>query len=1146
MMSDQGKGKPTLPFGWIVRQSTSFPDRVYYFNTQTGATTWEMPDLLKDLNPGLNPNIHGTSKRPSDVKHGHRKHDVKLKTSGVNQQRVKQQVSGESHPIPNVSHPNPAASQQLTSVNHPVPGGSQNFPIEAKFSPEFSDDDGDSLDLSLEPSDTFNPASEHQSYYNFKEHWTSDKFTRKDHIPLPTNEHLKTSDKLRHSVGNFEKKVQRAGSSAASVRSNSSNVENANRLDKGQRTSSHELEHSPAKKSKLSSNIHTQEPGSRYVLSSKDIVNSKYSHLGTLSNPPDILVGTEKCGLPSGQKDRYNGKVEQKRSIKSRLGYPQPAGNTVEDCRKIDKGQVWNSSKSSSTKQDSETVNRQVESSKTRVKKKAVSRLKVKSDETDGSVTKSVRGDVRKVISSDASHCSLSLADFQDAENAARDRFSSGSVHGSDTHGPTRRHLSDPEKLLSIQSWINHCEPEDDLSDKSSEIQVPCWNISSPDQDSGQGSLVPKNPDRRVIMSNDKLSISTVDSVLQPSVGESRKDFGVSKNNSWKGVHAKPAPVAHRNVTSMEIDEWQAEPAVIENRQIEGMDVSEIALKEVREHLQKQVPTEVTGTLTERVSVSDSQTSVTSLDNKQKLLVVVDTNVLIDSLGFVEELRDQEFKELSKPNLVIPWVVMQELDALKNSKNNFSLSTARKARGPVNFLFHCFKVNHPRVIGQTPDEAKRALKEFKPECNDDRILHCCLQCKKRNPESHVILLSNDKNLCTKAAILKIKACTRQSMIAGIEELLSKGSAEMQRTPSKKNRPISPIRSPTGTSGSSRSRKKSGESYSEPADQILCKAKLLIKNSLSIVLEREMKVAYNDLWLEIVFRKPPWTLEDILDCFKKHWIAVFGMIYNRKLKEEVHRLVEKFKPFKGFVPSLESCGEVLDDALKILEECEVHSNYGILFSEAFAELKLVQKFHRECLNGTVTGISLDTYLKRKTSSKSKKRLSLDSNEKTPQHRDSLTPPSMASCHTSPRVSDDGVVNLQPVEERFQTVWQTIHSLCATMKKWMESSAGDHHQEMNDILSKLVPFVKDLRFKFEHTLSFSPAQIKSQPAHVYDMCNKLNTFFSTMELEDEYGPVDIEQVQLYFGSEERRTLLKEGLRQLDDMIRDLFTFLHLLPD
>ena len=39
------KKKPTLPFGWIVCLSSTYPDRVYYFNTMTGARTWDLPIL---------------------------------------------------------------------------------------------------------------------------------------------------------------------------------------------------------------------------------------------------------------------------------------------------------------------------------------------------------------------------------------------------------------------------------------------------------------------------------------------------------------------------------------------------------------------------------------------------------------------------------------------------------------------------------------------------------------------------------------------------------------------------------------------------------------------------------------------------------------------------------------------------------------------------------------------------------------------------------------------------------------------------------------------------------------------------------------------------------------------------------------------
>lgn len=35
--------KSNLPKNWIVCSSKSYPDKVYYFNTVTNKTSWELP-----------------------------------------------------------------------------------------------------------------------------------------------------------------------------------------------------------------------------------------------------------------------------------------------------------------------------------------------------------------------------------------------------------------------------------------------------------------------------------------------------------------------------------------------------------------------------------------------------------------------------------------------------------------------------------------------------------------------------------------------------------------------------------------------------------------------------------------------------------------------------------------------------------------------------------------------------------------------------------------------------------------------------------------------------------------------------------------------------------------------------------------------
>lgn len=81
--------------------------------------------------------------------------------------------------------------------------------------------------------------------------------------------------------------------------------------------------------------------------------------------------------------------------------------------------------------------------------------------------------------------------------------------------------------------------------------------------------------------------------------------------------------------------------------------------------------------------------------------MILDTNILLSHLDFLAELKDYAIKEVGRPVLVIPWVVMQELDALKDRQNQ---TLEKKARQAIRFLHQCFESHHPRVRGQTMEE----------------------------------------------------------------------------------------------------------------------------------------------------------------------------------------------------------------------------------------------------------------------------------------------------------------------------------------------------------------------------------------------------------------------------------------------------------
>jgi len=80
---------------------------------------------------------------------------------------------------------------------------------------------------------------------------------------------------------------------------------------------------------------------------------------------------------------------------------------------------------------------------------------------------------------------------------------------------------------------------------------------------------------------------------------------------------------------------------------------------------------------------------------------VLDTNVLLSHSAFLRELKDTPMRGVGRPVLVLPWVVMQELDSLKTS-GKVKLSTA--AGTAIKWLHDCFSSTHPRVKGQTMEE----------------------------------------------------------------------------------------------------------------------------------------------------------------------------------------------------------------------------------------------------------------------------------------------------------------------------------------------------------------------------------------------------------------------------------------------------------
>lgn len=84
----------------------------------------------------------------------------------------------------------------------------------------------------------------------------------------------------------------------------------------------------------------------------------------------------------------------------------------------------------------------------------------------------------------------------------------------------------------------------------------------------------------------------------------------------------------------------------------------------------------------------------------------------------------------------------------------------------------------------------------------------------------------------------------------------------------------------------------------------------------------MKKVYEDLWINIVKIKPPWNFFEALQCFEKHWIAVFSYKYSKDFKLKLEQLTSSWKkvikPSYSEANKLEDVETLIQTAICILQ------------------------------------------------------------------------------------------------------------------------------------------------------------------------------------------------------------------------------------
>ncbi|XP_051232913.1 transcriptional protein SWT1 isoform X1 [Dicentrarchus labrax] len=299
---------------------------------------------------------------------------------------------------------------------------------------------------------------------------------------------------------------------------------------------------------------------------------------------------------------------------------------------------------------------------------------------------------------------------------------------------------------------------------------------------------------------------------------------------------------------------------------------------------------------------------------QQDLILVLDTNILLSHLDYVKKIISRGLGAVGFPVVLIPWVVLQELDSLKRGKG-LSGSVAHLATPAISYIYTSLKSREPHLWGQSMQQAAGSNYGLNAENNDDRVLQCCLQYQSLYPECAVILCTNDKNLCSKALLSGVRALSKNDLEAevgrsthGFHPLIN---IKTSMPPLISPQVSSPMLNMNYTTVQPHSQERTGLSVGlvekdnkrlskrEDEEKTKCLSGCVseledcLREVLSDVLEVEMKAAYDDLWLEIVYLKPPWTLQDVLQCLKKHWIAVFGDIVPRRKLQTVLNLIDFF-------------------------------------------------------------------------------------------------------------------------------------------------------------------------------------------------------------------------------------------------------------
>ncbi|XP_033095451.1 transcriptional protein SWT1-like [Anneissia japonica] len=488
--------------------------------------------------------------------------------------------------------------------------------------------------------------------------------------------------------------------------------------------------------------------------------------------------------------------------------------------------------------------------------------------------------------------------------------------------------------------------------------------------------------------------------------------------------------------------------------------------------------------------------------------VVLDTNVLIYDWKFLKQKTNADSSECAYVCFIVPWVVIQELDSLKQAKRSPSLTT--NVTNAIKYVNQAIREKH-RMIGQSIQDTT-LIQEFDMKNNDDKILQCCLQYQQRIKNGRLALCTNDINLQTKAMVSGINAFSQKDFMKEIEKLQGSGSVlpgDMQiQSVHCYNDTALPLSTDPGTASNSQVL-----SLLEIEEEMFC----VLKSALSVALETEMKDVYDEHWKDIVIVKPPWSFKDVMVCYDKHWIAVFGMFLPRNFKTVVESLLSYAK--KKNTPKVENPERLKLIISQAIGLCQSHvPHFKARIPELQTAIKLLFSLHNQCSNllNTLTYTTEDTREKAENNIPEEKQV---------------------DRVTSTVSEDQTSIHIAQV---FETVWQVITQISVLVFdsvgfthtiecKGIEHMARPSVQQAVQWLYSSGRMLQDIIKAFHRVLETNTPSLHDASTLLETLNHLLVESKATLDVA-----IDVQDFLVFCSLENNRKVLAGGLVQLQDIL------------